>query len=216
MLTTHDVLSNLVHLGALLYLVCFLFRDQILLRSFAIAGDCAYVLYYYNVTDQPLWGAIFWNIPNAAINIGMIWLILRDSRTTSFTDDELKLYRSLNEMSPVDFRKLVRVGTWHRAATVTELAREGQPLDNLHYVLEGGIDIEKNKRKIVVKPGLFIGEIAYLKQGPATATVQVMPGTLYMSWSHVALRKAQAKHDGLKNAIGAILNTDLADKLART
>ncbi len=216
MITLQDVLQNLVHLGAVLYLVCFLFRDQILLRSFAIAGDCAYVLYYYNVTDQPLWGAIFWNIPNAAINIAMIWLILRDSRTTSFTDDELKLYRSLDEMKPVDFRKFVRIGTWHRATAVTELAREGQTLENLHYVLDGAIDIEKNHRKIVVKPGIFIGEIAYLKQGPATATVRVMPGTLYMSWNHATLRKAQDKHDGLKNAIGAILNTDLADKLART
>jgi hypothetical protein len=216
MITQQFVLQNLVHVGSILYLVCFLFRDQILLRSFAIAGDCAFVLYYYNVTDQPLWGAIFWNIPNAAINIAMIWLILRDSRTTSFTDDELKLYRSLNAMNPADFRKLVHIGTWHRATEITELAREGETLENLHYILEGSIDIEKNHRKIVVQPGLFIGEIAYLKQGPATATVRVMPGSLYMTWNHAALAKAQAKHDGLKNAIGAILNTDLADKLART
>jgi CRP-like cAMP-binding protein len=210
------VLQNLVHLGAMFYLVCFLFRDQILLRSFAIAGDFAYATYYFNVSSEPLWGAIMWTIPNVLINLAMISIILRDSRTTNFSDDELRLYRSLNEMAPGDFRKLVRIGTWNRATEAKLLATEGQPLESLHYVLEGSVDIEKNGRKIVVKPALFIGEIAYLKHSPATATVRVLPGTLYMSWNHVDLAKAQSKHDGLKNAIGAILNNDLADKLART
>lgn len=211
-----DVFPYLVHVGAMLYLVCFLFRDQILLRSFAIAGDLAYVAYYFTIANTPLWGAILWNIPNVGINLVMIWLILRDSRTSTFTDNELKLFRSLNEMKPGDFRKLIKVGTWHRASSVTELAREGQPLTNLYYVLEGDVDIEKNNRKIAVQAGLFIGEIAFLRQGPATATVRVMPNALYMSWSHAALLKAQDRHDGLKSAIGSVLNADLADKLART
>ncbi len=211
-----DIFPYLVHLGAILYLVCFLFRDQILLRSFAIAGDFAYMAYYFTVADQPLWGAIFWNIPNIGINLAMIYLIMRDSRTTSFTDDELNLYRSMGTMAPGDFRKLVKLGTWQRASMTTELTREGQPLDHLHYILEGAIDIEKANRKVVVKPPLFIGEIAFLKNAPATATVKALPGTLYMTWTHAALTKAQAKHDSLKTAMAAALNTDLAGKLARS
>ena len=69
------IYQNAVHVGAMLYLVCFLFRDQIWLRSFAIAGDVAYVTYYYNISEQPLWSAILWNIPNAVINIAMICAI---------------------------------------------------------------------------------------------------------------------------------------------
>ena len=209
-------MQNFVHVGAVLLLVCFLCRDQLMLRAIAVAADLAYVVYFFNAADQPLWVAIFWKIPTLLINLSVITLILRDSRTNSFTDNELRLYRSLNEIRPRDFRKLLNVGTWHRVTSTTQLSRQGQPLGSLYYVLEGGIDIEKNNRKFVVKPGLFIGEIAYLKQSPATATVHVMPGTLYMSWSHAALAQTQAKHDGLKNAIGAILNSDLAGKLART
>jgi Popeye protein conserved region len=209
-------LQNLVHVRAILYLVCFLFRDQILLRSFAIAGDFAYVTYYFNVAEQPLWGAIFWNVPNVLINLTMIGLILRDNRTTSFTDNELKLYRCLNTLSPSDFRKIVRLGKWGKANADTLLAAEGQPLGLLHYVLEGDVEIEKGGRKINAKPGMFIGEIAFLKQRPASATVKIRPGSLYISWLHTDLMRAQIRYDSLKNAIAAMLNSDMAEKVARS
>ena len=35
--------ENIVHLGAALYLVGFLFRDQIMLRGVIIAGDLVYI-----------------------------------------------------------------------------------------------------------------------------------------------------------------------------
>lgn len=215
-MTLQEVLQNLVHVGAILYLVCFLFRDQILLRSFAIAGDAAYVAYYYNVADQPLWGAIFWNIPNAMINLTMIALILRDSRVTSFTDNELKLYRCLNSLSPAEFRKIVRLGKWSKANGEMPLAKEGQSLDMLHYVVEGDVEIDKGGRKIQVVPGLFIGEVAFLKQRPASATVKVAPGSLYFSWPHSELTRAQSKNDDMRNAISSMLNSDMADKVARS
>ena len=216
MIDLQDILSNLVHVGALFYLVCFLFRNQILLRSFAIAGDLAYAAYYFNVADQPLWGAILWNIPTILINVVMIALILRDKRTSNFTDNELKLYRSLKSLAPAEFRRIVKIGKWGRTSGETVLAVEGKPLDHLHYVLEGQIEVEKSGRSIPVTPGMFVGEVAFLKQWPASATVRIGPGTLYMSWPHAALTKAQLKHDGLNNAIGAMLNADMAEKVARS
>ncbi len=211
-----EIAHNLVHVGAILYLVCFLFRDQILLRSFAIAGDAAYVAYYYNIADQPLWGAIMWNIPNGLVNVAMIYLILRDRRTSSFSENELKLFRCLKDISPTDFRKIAKLGKWNTASGEVELAKEGQPLDTLHYVLEGDLQIDKGGRKIQAMPGMFIGEVAFLKQRPASATVKVTPGSLYISWPHGELIKAQSKSDGLRNAINSMLSADMAEKVARS
>lgn len=59
MFETKFLFENMVHLGAVLYLICFLFRDQVILRSFAIAGDFAYTAFYFGATDQPLWQAMF-------------------------------------------------------------------------------------------------------------------------------------------------------------
>jgi Cyclic nucleotide-binding domain len=214
--TLSETLPQLVHVGSILYLICFLFRDQLLLRSFAIAGDVAFVLYYFNVAEEPLWGAIFWNIPNIGINLVMIALILRDRRTASFSENELKLYGLLPSVEPSEFRKLLRVGKWLTAQADTVLTREGDKPDHLYFVLEGGIDIEKNGRKIPTESGIFIGEIAFLSDLPATATVTITPGSLYFSWPRAALQKARDNDQSLAVAIGSILNVDLAGKLART
>jgi Cyclic nucleotide-binding domain len=214
--TMDFILPQLVHVGSILYLICFLFRDQILLRAFAIAGDLAYVGYYFNVADQPLWGAIFWNIPNVGINLFMIALILHDRGIGNFTENELKLYGKLPSIDPRNFRKLLRAGRWMTASAGTVLTREGEMPDHIYFVLDGGIDLRKGGRKIEVDPGLFIGEIAFLTNKPATATVTVAKDSLYYAWPRGALQIARDKDQDLASAIGTVLNMDLAGKLART
>jgi hypothetical protein len=210
-----EIFPHFVHLGALLYFVCFLFRNQILLRSFAIAADVAYLIYYLNVADKPLWDAAFWSILILLTNSVMLVLIIRDQNCANFSANELKLYRCLNGMSPSDFRRLVRLGKWKQVETETILTTAGQSLQHLHYILEGTIEMEKDGRKLDLQPPLFIGEIAFLRQSPASATVRVKPGVLYITWSHADLTRAQLKHDNLRTAISSMFNSDLAGKLAR-
>lgn len=209
------IFQNLIHVGAVFYLICFLFQNQIKLRCFAIAGDIAYSAYFYGASEQPLWSAMFWSCTYIAINIVMILLLVNDSREGKLSDNELKLYRSMSTLSPGEFRKLVALGKWHRTESDIALTKEGENISQLHYVLEGEVAIEKSGRKIEVKPEVFIGEIAYLLHKPATATVIVKSGSLYMSWTHAALENCFAKQEGLKNALSTLLSADLAMKVAR-
>ena len=190
-------------------------ETEILLRSFAIAGDFAYLAYYFNVAEKPLWDAIFWNIPNILINVAMIFVILRENSIRSLGDDELRLYGKLPGMAPADFRRLVSLGAWQTAAGDTVLAREGEALDRIYYVMDGAPLVEKSGRMFPLNEGVFIGEIAFLKRCPATATVTVQQGARYMAWKHADLERAQAKNDSFRQSLAAILNTDLAGKLAR-
>ncbi len=208
--------SYLIHLGAMLYLVCFLFRNQIILRCFAIMGDVVYTTYYFGVAGHPLWDAMIWSTLNMCVNIMMVAVIINDGRETKLGDNELKLYRSLGSLNPGEFRKLIALGKWQTAKETSILTTEGQILDSLYYVLEGEVDILKSGRQIDVKPGLFIGEIAYLLNKPATASVSVRPETIYVTWTHAALAKSFLKQEGLKHALGALLSSDLAEKVART
>jgi hypothetical protein len=101
-----DVIAqNLVHASAVFTLLCFLFRDQVRLRSFAIAGDVLLSLYYAVAFPTPLWNAMAWSLLNVAINLVMIALILRDGREGTMSDDELTLFRNLDTLSPGQFRK---------------------------------------------------------------------------------------------------------------
>jgi Popeye protein conserved region len=216
MVLSQTYYAYLIHLGAVLYLICFLFRNQIHLRIFAMLGDVVYTAYYFGVTGHPLWEAMIWSTLNMTVNAVMIGVLLNDKRETKLGDNELKLYRNLTSLSPGEFRKLVGLGKWSVASQTETLTHEGQILDKLFYVLEGGLDIIKSGRAIQVNPGLFIGEIGYLLRKPATATVSVKPGTIYIAWPHVELSKAFEKHESLKHALGALLSSDLAEKVART
>jgi Cyclic nucleotide-binding domain len=215
MTLVQTVAPHLIHVGAVLYLVCFLFRDQILLRSFAIAGDFAYTAFYFTAASQPLWEAIAWIIPNMGINMIMIFLILRDRRMTTLSDDEMSLFQNLRGLNPGQFRRLMKLGQWEKTNTPKTLTEEGKPLQNLYYVLRGDVQIKKGDRNIKVEPTVFIGELAYLRKKPATATVSVAANAVIVSWTHADLERATAKDQGLNTALGILLSNDMAEKVAR-
>jgi hypothetical protein len=206
----------LIHLGAMCYLVCFLFREQLLLRMFAICGDVFYTAYFFVAAGEPLWSALTYSSLNIVINVIMIGMIMQDRRHTPLADNDLKLYQSFTGMSPGDFRRLSRIGQWHNSKDEQTLTEEGKQLDKLFYVLEGDIEVRKGERNIPVEAGMFVGEIAFLKSVPASATVIAKPGTHYISWSHDALNKTITRHDGLKQSLGLMLSSDLASKVARS
>lgn len=205
--------GGLVHVGAVLYLVCFLFRNQILLRGFAIAGDVVYMIYYFVATAQPLWEAIWWSIPAIAINIVMIYLILHDSRMPRLKDDELLLFRKLERLTPGQFKKLLKGIVWQKSAASTQLTEEGQRPDALYFVLKGDVSMEKRGVRRAIPSSTFIGEVAYLQNGPASARVDVSGESVIAKWPHQFLVRLFEKDHDLKHAFTAMMANDLASKL---
>jgi CRP-like cAMP-binding protein len=212
-----DVIAqNLVHVAALFTLLCFLFRDQIKLRSFAVVGDLLLSVYYYVAFPQPLWNPMVWSLLNVVINAIMIALILRDGRQGGMSDDELSLFRSLDTLTPGQFRKLAKAGSWQRAADAVTLTREGETLDKLFYVLSGKVALQKGDKAFDVDPKLFIGELAFLRQRPATASVIVSGDAHYVAWSHDDLAKLFRRDDALRTAMHLLMGRDVAEKMANS
>jgi CRP-like cAMP-binding protein len=208
--------QNLVHVAALFTLLCYLFRDQIKLRIFAAIGDLLLSVYYYVAFADPLWNPMVWSLLNVVINTGMILLILRDGREGGMSDDELSLFRNLETLTPGQFRKFAKAGTWHRADEPVRLTTEGESLSALYYVLSGTVEISKANRIIPVAPNLFIGELAYMRKRPATAMVTVSGGARYVSWSHGDLETLFKRNDDLRTAMTLLMGRDVAEKMART
>lgn len=87
-------------------------------------------------------------------------------------------------------------------------------LDKLYYVLDGKVTIGKQGRLMERDPRLFIGEIAFLRDKAASATVTTAEKSLYVSWDQAELRALLKKNDDMKNAMQALLSADMADKVA--
>jgi Cyclic nucleotide-binding domain len=210
------IVPYLIHVGAMCYLICFVFRDQLWLRIFAVLGDLVYTAFYFTAADLPLWSAIVYSTLNVMINLAMIGGILNDRRMSPLDDNDLSLYQKFQGMTPGDFRRLRKIGKWYKAEDSHVLTTEGAGLNNLYYVVTGDITVKKGERDIPVKAGLFIGEVAFLKNVPASATVTAKPGTRYIAWSHDELKKMTSRHETLKLSLGNLLSSDLAVKVANS
>lgn len=207
--------QNIVHLAAFFTLICFLFRDQIKLRSFAALGDGLLSVYYYAAFPEPLWNPMAWSILNVIINLTMILVILRDGRVFDMTERDLNLFRNLEGLTPGQFRKLRRKGTWHVAEEETVLTTENETPERLYYVQQGEVTIAKGtRRSFTVEPRLFIGELSLLRRKPATATARVAPGSEYIAWERSDLEKLFAEDDAMRHTLHVILSRDMAEKVA--
>lgn len=208
------VSESIVHVGAVLYLAGFLFRNQIMLRSFIIAGDFFYILYYFFAPDVPLWGGIFWSVMFMLANVVMIGLILADRMHLRLDRNERRLFELLQDLSPGQFRQFLSIGRAETAASHLGITQEGKSLEELFFVLDRNIMIEKKGSRAAIPSDTFIGEIAFLLGQPATATVTLEPGTPYFVWRARELKALMKANPSLGNSLSLAMNKKMAQKIA--
>jgi CRP-like cAMP-binding protein len=209
------VKENFVHVAAALCLAGYLCRDQLLLRALIVVGDTVYVFYYYFAPATPLWGGIFWSTVFVVVNVAMIGRIMADRAHFGMSQEEYALFSYLAVLSPGEFRRMMKLGSWRTADAPTVLTREGEVPDRLFFITAGDITLEKSGKTSTVAPGAFIGEIAFLLSRPASATVRIAPETRYVSWESARLHRLLLRTPSLRIALGRALNHDMAMKVAR-
>ena len=97
------------------------------------------------------------------------------------------------------------------------LIRQGRPGDTFYIQLEGTSEVKVDgKRRRVMNPGDFFGEISMIDRGAGTATVTTLTdGRLYVM-SHAQFRDAIKANDALMVkvllAMGERLRADLATR----
>lgn len=208
--------QSLVHAAAIVGVAALVFRDQLMLRALLIASTMLYIVYYVAVRGEPLWGAIFWSVVMIGGNAAMMLRIAFDRTKFGLCAEEERLFAEFGPLTPGQFRALMALAEWRNAETSQILTREGAPVEKLYYVLDGAIGITKAGRSFPIGAGAFIGEIAFLRSQPATATVTLEPGTRYVEWPARGLARLLDHRNGqLKVALHAIFNADMAAKVAR-
>ena len=207
-------LDILVHVGAFLFLLAYLVRDQILLRGLIILGTVFYIIYYFFM-ETPLWSALLWNSSFVVINLIMIVVIYSDRASFVMTKREKKLYQVFTTLSPGEFKKLLKIADWFDGSSEEQITTEGEIPERLYFIIDGEALITRDDKKFLVGPNVFIGELAYLIKKPATATVKLTEKVVGISWKTSSLTKLLASNPQMKIAFDGLLNQDLASKLAK-
>jgi hypothetical protein len=203
-----------VQLALLFYVLGLLARNELVLRGCLLTGTTFYILYYYFVSDAPLWDAIWTSSVIGTTNLFMICIILREKSTIGMAPEMLTLFKSFPTLNPGQFRKMMTKADWITAERDTQICEHGVGLDHLYLVSSGAMEIHRDGRDVQIGSGNFIGEISFLIGGPATADVFAPKGTRYVRWNRNELKAMMSKSPRLSNAIGALFNTDIARKLS--
>ena len=204
----------LVHGAALCYVMGFLVREQLVLRSLMQVGCIFYIAYYYLEPDTPLWDAIAWTAVMFVANAWTIARILKDRRFGHFNEDDLVIFNAIQHMTPGDFRRLIAIAHKGTTASDTQITKEGGFPEALSFVVSGDVTIDKRGAARSLRAPIFVGEVSFLLEQPASATVTLPVGTRYIYWSTAELRKVISKYPTIGTALEAAFNRDLAVKVA--
>lgn len=204
----------LVHIASLLYVIAFIIRDQLLLRILVLVATVLYIVYYYLVPNLPLWDAIIWSIILGIANIWVMVGLILERTTFNLTEREKALFMVFENLSPGEFRKLLKISQWQSATHHTTIITENEPVDHLYLMLEGQAEITKQERCFALSAPVFFGEVAFFKEIKASATVKILQGAQYVRWKHEPLRSLQTKNPSIRIAFYERLNSDMANKVA--
>jgi len=212
-----SVTSILIVAAVGTYVVGLLCRDQLYIRGLILVGSICYVLYYWLVPAGPLWDAMVGAVLIGAASLQGALKILWSRAMISAPKDTRHVLESLGEIEPGLFRRLLRSGARIEIETYTILTVEGERPDSLWLLLNGDITLERRGQMPTVISGpCFVGEIAWLTGGPASATVTIHSKCDVVQWKHEQLRSLFRYNHRIELALEALIAQDLARKLSKS
>lgn len=207
----------LILAAATSYFIGYLIINQVMLRLFILAGTLCYIGYYWTVADTPLWMAIWASVAIGSANLFGLWLLLMSRSRLSIPKQYRALYDSqphFRDLPPGDFRVLITAARHVTLAERTVLMRENAWNTKLYYLLDGTVEAEKLGHAFDMPAGIFMGEVAYLLEQPASATIAVKPGATVLEWDFAELRKRSLRKPRFKLALEAMISRDLSRKVS--
>lgn len=214
-MTVMHVLEVLGHLSFLLGALSFLVKDMLWLRLLAIVGNAAGIVYNAYAPQEPMWLVVAWLCAFIVINVVQIALLVRERKAVRFTAEEAELHETLfRGFSPVEFLKLLRAARWQTYESAAVLARAGETVEQLVLLVSGRAQVAlADGRSLELRDGAFVGEMSFLKEQPASATVSATSSARCLVWEKEALRALLARNPSLQLGLHAVISSDLVRKV---
>lgn len=204
----------LVLMAGCTFVLGYLTINQVMLRIFVLAGTALYIWYYATVADAPLWEAIYTSLAMGAANLfGLMSLYAQRSRMI-VPAQHRDIYPQFGNLTPGDFRSLVRRADRFVTDAEIELATEGAETEHLYFLINGSARVQKLGAEFHLPSGTFVGEVAYLTGRKSAATTVLAEGSEVLRWPYTELYRRSAKSSRFKLALEAMIAGDLANKVS--
>jgi hypothetical protein len=203
------------HAGYVLLIVSMLMTRMTWLRILAIGAGILEATYYIGWLNDPV-GA-FWETMFVLTNAGQLGIAAYRNSMARFSPDERAFYEiAVPTLEPAEARRLLLAGRWVDAPAGTLLAKAGEPVPDLAFIVSGDIEIRVGSQVVGhCGPGSFVGEISVSTGGPATASAVAVTPVRYLAFEREFLRKLLDKSGEIGRAVELAFRAGLREKLVR-
>jgi hypothetical protein len=186
------------------------------LASLAGSTSAVLVATQSGVTSSVLIGTL------AGLFSGILMAILllaydtpRPKLSLRLPEAERELLRSVfTGLDDVQIARLLVAGRFNDIVKGTTLAEENKPLETLFFICAGHVKVTIEGREVAhLEKGNFVGEIAFLTEKPATATVVAEDSVRALVFERAELNQFFRNEAEVAGLIYQLLGRELAEKL---
>lgn len=207
--------ETLVLLAGLTYVLGYLTINQVVLRLLILLGTGFYIWYYAVAADEPLWTAIWTSLAiGLSTFAGLLALVGRNSKLM-LPSAHKDIYPLFHGMLPGDFRSLLKLGKRYTVEVDTTITTEGAAVNQLFFVVNGGMHAEKKGVPFDLPAEIFVGEVAFMMERRSSATTVLKAGSEVVEWDVTHLQRKSRRNTRFKLALEAAISKDLALKVGQ-
>lgn len=201
------------HLSYGLLTLSMMMRVMWKLRVLVIAGAAVGVVYDFVWLQDPV--GTFWDSLLVIVNVYQLTVTYLQNRRLRFSEEESALVdANFPGLDKPWKRRLLDLGHWANAEPGEELTRQGTPVPNLYFIVDGEVEVTYNGRRVgACRAGDFIGEMTALTGGPAHGTATVATPTRYWAIPAPRLRELAARRPEIDRSLHASFRNHLLEKL---
>ncbi|ODR99668.1 hypothetical protein AUC69_08595 [Methyloceanibacter superfactus] len=207
--------SNLPgHVSYALIALSYWMTNMFWLRVVAVVGLALEIVYFLS-TGGDLRAGIGWDLVFIAINLYQIYSLMKDRLSLRLPEaDRDLLRRVLVGLDDSQIARLVVASDLRDIPEGTTLAEEGEVLGTLFFICSGRVQVSIAGRDVSqLEPGNFVGEVAFLTERPASATVVCRTPVRALAFERGKLNQFFKNETEVAGLIYQLIGRELAHKM---
>ncbi len=202
------------HLSYILIAISYWLTDIFSLRAVAVVG-LSFEILYFLMSGGDLRAGIGWDVIFILINLYQLHRLVHDRLSLRLPEKERALLRkALVGLDDAQIARLLGAGALSDLEPGTRLAEENQPLETLYFLCAGRVGVTIAGRAVSqLEQGNFVGEVAFLTERPATATVIAETDVRALAFDRNKLKKFFQNETEVAGLIYQLIGRELAHKI---
>jgi hypothetical protein len=202
------------HLSYILIAVSYWLTDIFWLRVVAVVGLSLEIVYFL-MSGGDLRTGIGWDIVFIAINLYQLYRLVQERLSLRLPEKDRDLLRKvLAGLNDGQIARLLGAGALYDLPAGTTLAEENEALEKLYFICDGRVSVTISGRAVSqLEQGNFVGEVAFLTERPATATVVAETPVRALAFDRDTLKQFFKNETEVAGLIYQLIGRELAHKI---